>query len=219
MSNHTDLCESCGKEISDSTLFEVPLRAETRSLIRKRRLFISHRDDSVENHLSNSTSDDKSELMPLIQAISRPSIENCPPNTSSTSAPPASAEAKGTSEQSTKQCDEASRTPGVHPGGGGVAQRMLSSRFLRERGRRATAGAARAEDEGDEDGNGGGLQVTRWHEGCLKCDCCDALIGELGSCVYERHGLLFCKRDYLRYANFNLTDRQTSHYCKRTVQL
>jgi len=37
-----------------------------------------------------------------------------------------------------------------------------------------------------------------WHEDCLKCGCCDCLLGEVGHSLYMKGNLLLCKRDYLR---------------------
>lgn len=37
-----------------------------------------------------------------------------------------------------------------------------------------------------------------WHEDCLKCSCCDCRLGEVGSTLFSKNNMLFCKRDYLR---------------------
>ncbi|EZA53965.1 Rhombotin-1 [Ooceraea biroi] len=37
-----------------------------------------------------------------------------------------------------------------------------------------------------------------WHEDCLKCQCCDCRLGEVGSTFYSKANLRLCKRDYLR---------------------
>ncbi|XP_076236965.1 uncharacterized protein LOC143180849 isoform X2 [Calliopsis andreniformis] len=37
-----------------------------------------------------------------------------------------------------------------------------------------------------------------WHEDCLKCECCECRLGEVGSSLYTRANLILCKRDYLR---------------------
>lgn len=37
-----------------------------------------------------------------------------------------------------------------------------------------------------------------WHEDCLKCNCCDCRLGEVGSTLYIKANLILCKRDYLR---------------------
>ncbi|XP_011494370.1 PREDICTED: LIM domain only protein 3-like [Ceratosolen solmsi marchali] len=37
-----------------------------------------------------------------------------------------------------------------------------------------------------------------WHEDCLKCNCCDCRLGEVGSTLYTKANLILCRRDYLR---------------------
>lgn len=37
-----------------------------------------------------------------------------------------------------------------------------------------------------------------WHEDCLKCECCDCRLGEVGSTLYTKGNLMLCRRDYLR---------------------
>ncbi|XP_031553547.1 LIM domain only protein 3-like [Actinia tenebrosa] len=37
-----------------------------------------------------------------------------------------------------------------------------------------------------------------WHEGCLKCACCECRLGDIGSSLYCKSNLILCKRDYLR---------------------
>ena len=37
-----------------------------------------------------------------------------------------------------------------------------------------------------------------WHEGCLKCNCCECKLGDIGSTLYNKANLILCKRDYLR---------------------
>ena len=37
-----------------------------------------------------------------------------------------------------------------------------------------------------------------WHEGCLKCNCCECKLGDIGSTLYSKANLILCKRDYLR---------------------
>lgn len=43
-----------------------------------------------------------------------------------------------------------------------------------------------------------------WHEGCLKCACCDAQLAAIGNSLFTKGDLILCKRDYLRWANFSL---------------
>lgn len=37
-----------------------------------------------------------------------------------------------------------------------------------------------------------------WHEGCLKCGCCDCRLGDVGTTLYTRENFLLCKSDYMR---------------------
>lgn len=41
------------------------------------------------------------------------------------------------------------------------------------------------------------------HEDCLKCNLCDARLGEVGSTLYQKADMILCKRDYLRYVIMN----------------
>jgi len=43
-----------------------------------------------------------------------------------------------------------------------------------------------------------------WHNGCLKCHCCGAMLAEVGSSCFTRRGLILCKKDYSRYARIRL---------------
>ena len=53
-----------------------------------------------------------------------------------------------------------------------------------------------------------------WHEGCLKCNCCECKLGDIGSTLYNKANLILCKRDYLRsvkmilFQNSKLTSNQ-----------
>lgn len=38
-----------------------------------------------------------------------------------------------------------------------------------------------------------------WHNGCLKCHCCGAMLADVGSSCFTRRGLILCKKDYSRY--------------------
>ena len=38
-----------------------------------------------------------------------------------------------------------------------------------------------------------------WHINCLKCSCCDARLGEIGTSCYSKGGMILCKTDYVRY--------------------
>lgn len=44
-----------------------------------------------------------------------------------------------------------------------------------------------------------------WHEDCLKCACCDCRLGEVGSTLYTKANLILCRRDYLRWAAWRLS--------------
>ena len=38
-----------------------------------------------------------------------------------------------------------------------------------------------------------------WHEGCLKCSCCDGRLDQLGQTLFVKANRLLCRMDYLRY--------------------
>lgn len=38
-----------------------------------------------------------------------------------------------------------------------------------------------------------------WHNSCLKCSCCGAMLADIGSSCYTRSGMILCKTDYSRY--------------------
>jgi len=37
-----------------------------------------------------------------------------------------------------------------------------------------------------------------WHSGCLKCSCCQAQLGEIGTSCFTKSGMILCKNDYVR---------------------
>ncbi|XP_074654558.1 LIM domain transcription factor LMO4.1-like isoform X2 [Tubulanus polymorphus] len=37
-----------------------------------------------------------------------------------------------------------------------------------------------------------------WHTGCLKCSCCQAHLGEIGTSCFAKRGMILCKNDYIR---------------------
>ncbi|KAL0965119.1 hypothetical protein UPYG_G00277060 [Umbra pygmaea] len=37
-----------------------------------------------------------------------------------------------------------------------------------------------------------------WHTRCLKCSCCHAQLGEIGTSCYSKGGMILCKNDYIR---------------------
>ncbi len=39
-----------------------------------------------------------------------------------------------------------------------------------------------------------------WHSRCLKCSCCQAQLGEIGTSCYTKSGMILCRNDYIRLA-------------------
>lgn len=39
---------------------------------------------------------------------------------------------------------------------------------------------------------------TYWHSRCLKCSCCHAQLGEIGTSCYTKSGMILCRNDYIR---------------------
>ncbi|CAB3364291.1 Hypothetical predicted protein [Cloeon dipterum] len=37
-----------------------------------------------------------------------------------------------------------------------------------------------------------------WHNGCLKCQCCHAMLADIGTSCYTKGGMILCKNDYAR---------------------
>ncbi|XP_029468813.1 LIM domain transcription factor LMO4-A [Rhinatrema bivittatum] len=37
-----------------------------------------------------------------------------------------------------------------------------------------------------------------WHTYCLKCSCCQAQLGEIGTSCYTKSGMILCRNDYFR---------------------
>uniref|UniRef100_A0A8C5MH74 LIM zinc-binding domain-containing protein n=1 Tax=Leptobrachium leishanense TaxID=445787 RepID=A0A8C5MH74_9ANUR len=37
-----------------------------------------------------------------------------------------------------------------------------------------------------------------WHTRCLKCSCCQAQLGEIGTSCYTKSGMILCRNDYIR---------------------
>ncbi|XP_043914153.1 LIM domain transcription factor LMO4-A isoform X2 [Protopterus annectens] len=37
-----------------------------------------------------------------------------------------------------------------------------------------------------------------WHIRCLKCSCCQAQLGEIGTSCYTKSGMILCRNDYIR---------------------
>ncbi|XP_029084704.1 LIM domain transcription factor LMO4 isoform X2 [Monodon monoceros] len=38
-----------------------------------------------------------------------------------------------------------------------------------------------------------------WHSRCLKCSCCQAQLGDIGTSCYTKSGMILCRNDYIRY--------------------
>lgn len=38
-----------------------------------------------------------------------------------------------------------------------------------------------------------------WHEDCLKCNCCDCRLADVGSTLFTRENVILCKSDYIRW--------------------
>lgn len=41
-----------------------------------------------------------------------------------------------------------------------------------------------------------------WHSRCLKCSCCQAQLGEIGTSCYTKSGMILCRNDYIRWARW-----------------
>ncbi|VEN50483.1 unnamed protein product, partial [Callosobruchus maculatus] len=37
-----------------------------------------------------------------------------------------------------------------------------------------------------------------WHNSCLKCSCCGAMLADLGTSCFTKGGMILCKNDYMR---------------------
>ncbi|MEQ2210682.1 hypothetical protein XENOCAPTIV_017637 [Xenoophorus captivus] len=37
-----------------------------------------------------------------------------------------------------------------------------------------------------------------WHTHCLKCSCCQAQLGDIGTTCYSKGGLILCRSDYIK---------------------
>lgn len=38
-----------------------------------------------------------------------------------------------------------------------------------------------------------------WHTRCLKCSCCQAQLGDIGTTCYSKGGMILCRTDYIRW--------------------
>nr|KAF6505809.1 LIM domain only 4 [Rousettus aegyptiacus] len=36
-----------------------------------------------------------------------------------------------------------------------------------------------------------------WHSRCLKCSCCQAQLGDIGTSCYTKSGMILCRNDYI----------------------
>uniref|UniRef100_A0A3P8YW59 LIM zinc-binding domain-containing protein n=1 Tax=Esox lucius TaxID=8010 RepID=A0A3P8YW59_ESOLU len=53
-----------------------------------------------------------------------------------------------------------------------------------------------------------------WHTRCLKCSCCHAQLGEIGTTCYSKGGMILCKNDYIRN---RLVPGDRFHYVNGTI--
>nr|XP_015222299.1 PREDICTED: LIM domain transcription factor LMO4-B-like [Lepisosteus oculatus] len=53
-----------------------------------------------------------------------------------------------------------------------------------------------------------------WHTRCLKCSCCQAQLGEIGTSCYSKSGMILCRNDYLRN---RLVPGDRFHYVNGTI--
>jgi hypothetical protein len=37
-----------------------------------------------------------------------------------------------------------------------------------------------------------------WHNGCLKCTCCGAMLADIGGSCFTKANMILCKNDYYR---------------------
>lgn len=57
-----------------------------------------------------------------------------------------------------------------------------------------------------------------WHSRCLKCSCCQAQLGEIGTSCYTKSGMILCRNDYIRLDTFIIeVTITTSFMCSKTV--
>ncbi|KAH0618440.1 hypothetical protein JD844_017648 [Phrynosoma platyrhinos] len=42
-----------------------------------------------------------------------------------------------------------------------------------------------------------------WHSRCLKCSCCQAQLGEIGTSCYTKSGMILCRNDYISFGAGN----------------
>ncbi|ELV10228.1 LIM domain transcription factor LMO4 [Tupaia chinensis] len=50
-----------------------------------------------------------------------------------------------------------------------------------------------------------------WHSRCLKCSCCQAQLGDIGTSCYTKSGMILCRNDYIRKA-FGIAEKLVKEY-------
>lgn len=48
-----------------------------------------------------------------------------------------------------------------------------------------------------------------WHTRCLKCSCCQAQLGDIGTTCYSKGGMILCRSDYIRSESACCDNQQT----------
>uniref|UniRef100_A0A3Q2LJ97 LIM domain only 4 n=1 Tax=Equus caballus TaxID=9796 RepID=A0A3Q2LJ97_HORSE len=56
-----------------------------------------------------------------------------------------------------------------------------------------------------------------WHSRCLKCSCCQAQLGDIGTSCYTKSGMILCRNDYIR--NLRYCRHSKSHIKLRLLLL
>ncbi|GFO02149.1 LIM domain transcription factor lmo4-like [Plakobranchus ocellatus] len=57
-----------------------------------------------------------------------------------------------------------------------------------------------------------------WHTGCLKCSCCQAQLGEIGTSCFTKAGMILCRNDYIRAQSSGVL-KARDHHSKLMVAL
>lgn len=58
-----------------------------------------------------------------------------------------------------------------------------------------------------------------WHTRCLKCSCCQAQLGEIGTTCYSKGGMILCRTDYIRSdTSSNIKEPQTLAWLWKVLQ-
>lgn len=54
-----------------------------------------------------------------------------------------------------------------------------------------------------------------WHNSCLKCSCCGATLGDIGTSCFTRSGMILCKADYSRWVTiyFSTFNHNRNYTC------